>query len=149
MAEMGFYLWGSSDLDYPAQEESPRASCSRSCPDNFWISSRIEVTTLGNLCQRSVTQTMQKCFLIFKKNVMCFILCLLSYLSFFKNLNTILWDGIKGRKIPQNYSNSPDCFQTINNSLFIYRIFLPLLPSFKVFGFISSIEMKFWTLPDW
>ena len=61
----------------PAQAGPPTADCPGPCPDGFWISPKDGdyTTSLGSLCQCSVTFPVKKCFLMFRGNLLCFSLC--------------------------------------------------------------------------
>lgn len=63
----------------PAQASPPKASCTGLCLDSFCVSSRMETTCLGNLCLAILTVKM--CFLMFRRNILCFNLCLNSQIK--------------------------------------------------------------------
>lgn len=63
-------------VQHPAQVGPPRATCSRPCPDDFWIPSRMD--TPPSLWAASASAwSASQCFLLFGGNLLCAIWCLL------------------------------------------------------------------------
>jgi len=81
MFEAEMDLWKSSGPTPHTQAGPPKAGCSRTMSRRLLNISREgdSATSLGNLCQCSVTLTVKKnCFLVFRWTLLCFSLCPLS-----------------------------------------------------------------------
>lgn len=56
----------------PGQARRLRAGCSASCPGSFWTPLKTLQASLDKLCQRSISWTVQKCFLGYRGNILHF-----------------------------------------------------------------------------